>query len=366
MEKWQNGIDINILKKYSTIFNNYDKEYHLSLFSKVNESTVADWIKSENIYEINGSVVAAKKLKAALPIKDFRGIKIASAPASTLLIERVAGDPNSIIEIIKNFNCDKILWKFWTENPTSKYIANNLNLKIIGTQILASSEIKSIATLNIETINPIEPIEKLSIIKTNLSTDIDLSDWNSIIENLWINHYSSYNKGKSWKAVSLRSFGGEKDFIEKPSEMSKKWKKDNPNKLNLEVKNTELFYEIPNLKNVLNLLDCEFERIRFMKLDSNGFLTRHADITDKNAGASIGKIARFHLPIQTNENSKFQMWNLDGKCSEYHMSINDWWYLDVRKPHAAFNNGNAARIHLVADAIVNEKIIDILRKSNGN
>ena len=39
------------------------------------------------------------------------------------------------------------------------------------------------------------------------------------------NHYSNYNKDKSWSAISLRGYSPEWSFITKPAEMSKKWKR---------------------------------------------------------------------------------------------------------------------------------------------
>ena len=37
------------------------------------------------------------------------------------------------------------------------------------------------------------------------------------------NHYSNYNKNKSWSALSLRGYTSDPAFITKPSEMNKKW-----------------------------------------------------------------------------------------------------------------------------------------------
>ena len=40
------------------------------------------------------------------------------------------------------------------------------------------------------------------------------------------NHYSNYNKAKSWSAISLRGYKNDYKFITKPIEMNKKWKEE--------------------------------------------------------------------------------------------------------------------------------------------
>ena len=80
---------------------------------------------------------------------------------------------------------------------------------------------------------------------------------------------------------------------------------------------------------------------------------------DKEAGATIGKIARLHIPIQTNPETRFMAWHLNGRQVQEHLDTGSLWYLDTRKPHAVSNqNGAQDRIHLVIDAVVNEALQD--------
>ena len=36
------------------------------------------------------------------------------------------------------------------------------------------------------------------------------------------------------------------------------------------------------------------------------------------------------------------------------------WYLDIRKPHMAINNGNDWRTHLVVDVVANDQVRSML------
>jgi hypothetical protein len=80
-----------------------------------------------------------------------------------------------------------------------------------------------------------------------------------------------------------------------------------------------------------------------------GELTRHADITDPEAGTADGSVARLHIPLQTDERCVFRGWGLDGRENRAHFPERALCYLDTRKPHAVINEGERDRIHLVVD-----------------
>ena len=42
------------------------------------------------------------------------------------------------------------------------------------------------------------------------------------------------------------------------------------------------------------------------------------------------------------------------------MQVGGCYYLDIRKPHSAINNGNQVRTHLVIDCVANEKIRSLI------
>jgi hypothetical protein len=86
-----------------------------------------------------------------------------------------------------------------------------------------------------------------------------------------------------------------------------------------------------------------------MRLAPGGEASRHADITDPDAGASEGKVVRVHIPLISSERCVFQSWSLDGNTSSMVMRPGTAAYLDVRKPHTAVNTGDTPRVHLVVD-----------------
>jgi hypothetical protein len=176
-------------------------------------------------------------------------------------------------------------------------------------------------------------------------------------------HNSSYNKRRSWTAFALRGYVPENpSFIIKPAEMSKKWKEDNPELLKAEARNTVLADDFPFTMGIVNRIEGEKDRVRFMRLSGNGELTRHADITDREAGVQIGNVVRLHIPIVTRKEILFSGWNLNGTKSQLHFAQGALCYLDQRKPHAVFNPSKKDRIHLVIDCRCTEGLRKLIAR----
>ena len=177
-----------------------------------------------------------------------------------------------------------------------------------------------------------------------------------IMDYEFTNHYSNYNKGNSWSAISLRGYTPEWSFITKPAEMSKKWKKENKDK-EFRLQDTELRKMFPEVEDLLKLLPGNPHRIRFMNLSpGGGELQRHTDQVDPDAGVNDYKLMRFHFPIVTNKDVIFNQWDWDAKLVEAHMQVGECWYIDVRKPHRAINGGTEMRTHLVVDIEANADV----------
>lgn len=177
-------------------------------------------------------------------------------------------------------------------------------------------------------------------------------------------HYSIYNKDQAWSGLSIRGYDfDDPRFIEKPTEMSKKWKKENPHLLERECQETRLahpfFYTLAFLK---ARLSSKLERVRVLRL-SKGNIYRHCDIQDKDAGLADGKIARFHVPLITNEGVTFHSWDSDGNQLKMKMRVGDLCYLDHRKPHAVSNERDEDRFHLVVDIYSDERVREMIRSA---
>lgn len=166
------------------------------------------------------------------------------------------------------------------------------------------------------------------------------------------NHWSKYNKGNSWSALSLRGYG-DKEFIIKPSSMSRKWKKENGHLLDAECRDTPLMKRFPSVKRILKAIPGKKERVRLMFLTpGGGELERHTDKIDKEVLFVEGGIARLHIPLVTNKGVEFTCWGMDGTESRYHMKKGGLYYLEIHKPHRAVNEGKDTRIHLVIDVVI--------------
>lgn len=170
------------------------------------------------------------------------------------------------------------------------------------------------------------------------------------------NHYSKYNSKDAWGAVALRGYSSDPAMIEKPEAMKQAWRDAHPD---TKLQDTELM-EIPEfwlLKEIIDTFPGEVERARLMRLTpGGGELKRHTDQVDPNVGTDDGKIMRFHFPIITNPAVLFTAWDYGGFRVEVNMEEMECWYLDMRKPHTAINNGSEDRIHFVIDVFANEDV----------
>ena len=91
---------------------------------------------------------------------------------------------------------------------------------------------------------------------------------------------------------------------------------------------------------ILENLPCEFERVRFMKLEAGKIIGRHSDKIDKQIGFDDGDIVRIHIPIRTNEDVVFTLYESPGDKigNEYNLKPGHYYYTDVTKPHAVRND----------------------------
>lgn len=380
---WQQGIPLDRLTAITSLFDRC-KPFSFGRFGVPNEAEIAQTIVQGEGYELFNP--DKTKLIGFIVGKQARRNSIKSTFATGQLFI------NQHDFVIKHITFAEILpdkllddWlqalnnpSIWIETHTEDLEKltqlKRLGFQELGTKVSASSELKSVlfrgrnhgqrsnkllATAEQATLERLSPTFASSEIIAQIKLELQTYVSNSVDKG-WADHYSSYNIRKSWSAISLKGFTDDPHFIIKPAEMSKKWKQENASLLNNQIRNTPAFTAFPSVKTLLDLLGCETQRIRFMKVRAaDGGLSRHADITDKEAGATLRKIARLHIPIQTNPETLFRAWQLDGTQLSKHLETGSLWYLDTRKPHAVSNlNGSQDRIHLVIDAVVNAELQD--------
>lgn len=366
MKDWQHGYELDYLKGIEKDFEPYNKVC-LSPFAVMKKNRVAERLFKNQLVISGKSYILTSIANSNMPIKMFGDVIIGKKQKGERLIENPVGDKIILANIIDGYseNC----WMYINaEYKEGLELAELCGFIRVGTKVNSFSDITFVfkrgdddmiynKDLGIDDIN----IKHLGRITSDVlqSFQKKLSD----MENLFANHYSKYNKGKSWSAVSIKGFHSDISMIEKPDEMNNKWHKENEGKV-FKLQYTELYdYFREEIRYILGILEnADFERIRLMRLEPNeGELERHTDQTDKELGTSDGKIMRLHIPITTNDKVSFSSWGTNNIEQVKNMQEGEIWYLDIRKPHRALNGGTTERIHLVIDVRANGAIREMLR-----
>ena len=201
-------------------------------------------------------------------------------------------------------------------------------------------------------------MKKLSVIQ---ELPIDPVDYNfaGVLDYIDNSKFSKvktkYSKGDDWTAISLRGYGGGPLDILKPNVL-KSGVNEQSTLQDTTLMDTMGFGVI---RDVMGMIPAEFERVRLMKIKANSKIGKHSDKIDKDFGLEDGNIVRIHVPIRTNDQVEFYLWEKKEKLTNY-LQVGHFYYVDVRAPHAVTNNSDVDRIHLVMDVYVNRGIRELL------
>ena len=112
------------------------------------------------------------------------------------------------------------------------------------------------------------------------------------------------------------------------------------------------------IEEILEPLPCEFQRIRFAKLEAGAFLEPHTDAIDQSFGLNDGTIARIAVALKTNPGATFSSFpqGPGGPERKVHLKLGHYYYTDVRGWHCINNTGNEDRIHILIDCVSNKDI----------
>ena len=193
----------------------------------------------------------------------------------------------------------------------------------------------------------------------NLSPHLgDLSKVAGVLDNLDMTKVKTKYAKTGWDAISLHGYGSEPTDILKPGVLK--------SSVNIDTKlQWTTLKDNDVMKPVLGMLEnlpCEFERVRFMKLEAGKVIGKHTDKIDKQIGFDDGDIVRIHMPIRTNEQVVFTLYEStkDKDGTEYNLETGHYYYTDVTRAHAVRNTSDIDRIHLVADCYSNENLRALL------
>ena len=183
----------------------------------------------------------------------------------------------------------------------------------------------------------------------------DLSAAAEFLDNLdFTKVKTKYTKGNDWTAISLYGYGPKITDILKPGVLKSSVKIDEQ----LQWTNLHEATPLNPVFKILENLPCEFERVRFMKLEAGKVIGKHSDKIDKDLGFDDGQIIRVHVPIRTNDDVVFSLFESSRAkvAHEYRLKTGHYYYTDVTKPHAVRNMSDVDRIHLVVDCYANDTL----------
>ena len=300
--------------------------------------------------------------KSRTKIKLFHDIGIGFIEKGDRVIRKFACLPDVTSDVLHSAPDPRWVTTFlfiWEEDETAKRVATEAGFKKIGIKIASTAEIEGVYCRGSDdrTVS-LNPDNKVGIARLDLPA-FDVSGIAKKLEQLRLDykiHYSNYNVRNSWRAVSLKGYSKDPFMIEKPSSMPKKWQEENEGK-DFELQDTELMKEFPEVLPILDAIHGEKNRVRFMYLrKEDGELGRHTDLVGKEAGVEEGQQMRIHVPIVTNPDVEFSVWNWEAVKENWNMRKGLAYYLDIRKPHAVVNGGNTDRVHLVIDVKSNKTL----------
>jgi hypothetical protein len=371
MKDWQKGIELDELLKLEKTWERYN-ERCLSPFLEMKKNKIAAAIDIDQYQYGYEWAIQSRVLKVKSKINMYSAydIPIATIEKGDRVIDRIAfNQPEDIVRELKLYDEDTFLY-LNEEHYCDRFVAKQAGYRKLGIKINTFGDIQGVYFKDQPSFlgdmrefpeqNMMLPVEKLVLTKTNIPDVSNICDIIKqrleVMDYEFTNHYSNYNKGKSWSAISLRGYSPEWSFITKPAEMNKKWKAENKD-TEFRLQDTELRKMFPEVEDLVRWLPGKPHRIRFMNLSpGGGELQRHTDQVDPDAGVNDYKLMRFHFPIVTNENVIFNQWDWDAKPVEVHMQVGECWYIDVRKPHQAINDGTDMRTHLVIDVEANNEV----------
>jgi hypothetical protein len=374
---WQRGYPLEELKQQTQRFTSYGRRYAFGAFALPNERDIAEARAQAELCEGPGAALLFHKLRHGSRRRDFAGHEAALQPGDVLVRALAfAWEPGAVLKLFEALPPGPALWVEAFEEDrqlTAALMAHGF--VYVGTRIGAGSEVKGLYLRAREEERAVRvPLalasaaDRATLVRLRAGFFSPDEVTQACVElgaylgrgPAWQQHYSSYNKRHSWSAFALVGFSEDPGFIIKPSEMSRQWRMEHGGLLAQRPRETEAAASFPVLLALLRdrLPGApRFERLRFMRLTPSGELSRHADVTNREAGTRIGQVARLHLPLITSASVDFVAWSARGERLAHHLEPGDLWYLDQRKPHCVQNRDPAReRVHVVMDVFVTPEI----------
>ena len=167
----------------------------------------------------------------------------------------------------------------------------------------------------------------------NISAAVDQAQ--QLPQHLWRTHFNNGRHDGGWQALALRAVPqAALDIM--PMDVDAQ-----------QFADCEALQACPAIHAILRDLDLPFKSVRLMQLLPGSEILEH---TDAGLCAANGD-ARLHIPLQSDEQVYF---HIAGERLPMH--VGECWYTDVSLPHRVRNRSGQARIHLVMDVSVDQRM----------
>lgn len=376
MKDWQHGIPLEQLKEFGAIFKAAHGPHVYGAFGLVKERDIAEAISEGRFFVRPNAAAIYKRLKVTSQQETYHESKITIPEGDGVISAFACANPSDGAMLLADLvaklreseaapagslfasaGAQPAVWlEIFEEDYTAKTLATEAGFKYVDSKVMAGSEIKGVYVLgrNVQAFKDAAEFQTLAVLQPYFLSEEDIA---AIEQELaaygdkWAQHYSTYNKGKSWTAFALQGYdANDPSFIIQPNEMARKWKAENPARLEATSVPTIAAQHFPKtLAIAARIPNAGFDRIRFMRLaPGGGELARHADLCPE-AGVKDGRLARIHIPIVTNPDVLFTQWNSRGGEVLRKFPRGAMCYIDQRQPHKAVNGGTVDRVHFVLD-----------------
>ncbi len=172
-----------------------------------------------------------------------------------------------------------------------------------------------------------------------LAFDPDLlaRDLGRVATGTWVKHFVPQNYEGDWSIIPLRAPAGETHPIRMVY----------PNPTARSFVDTPLLDGCDYFRHVLASFDCPLRTARLMRLGPGSCIKEHTDLDLSFEDGTV----RIHVPVTTNDGVEFLI-----NRERVVLEAGSCWYLRLSDPHAVANRGTTARVHLVIDAEVNDRL----------